>query len=184
MERNPWKLATIGLALVGTTALGTGLTTAYMLRSPADVPETAAAPRAVIVPRPLGTARVEARPAAAPVAPRLTPVATAPAATADCAGTDRAMRIAKPGVLGGLLGAGLGAAGGAVADGGSGAGKGAVIGGLAGAVLGGGYGAYQTKNVCGTIFGSGFATPTQAAAPGVTSPVAFNGQGITVYNAR
>ena len=56
-----------------------------------------------------------------------------------------------------LLGAGLGAAGGAVADGGSGAGKGAIIGGLAGAVLGGGYGAYQTKNECGTIFGNTFA---------------------------
>ncbi len=55
MERNPWKLATIGLALVGTTALGTGLTTAYVLRSPADAPETAEAPRAVTVPRPLGT---------------------------------------------------------------------------------------------------------------------------------
>jgi hypothetical protein len=41
MERNPWKLATIGMALVGTTALGTGLTTAYMLRQPADAPEVA-----------------------------------------------------------------------------------------------------------------------------------------------
>ena len=25
MERNPWKLATIGLAVAGTTALGTGI---------------------------------------------------------------------------------------------------------------------------------------------------------------
>jgi hypothetical protein len=155
MERNPWKLATIGLALVGTTALGTGLTTAYMLRSPADAPETAATPPTVSVPRPLGTVPAVARPAAAaPVTPRVTPVATAPTATADCTGSDRAMRVAKPGVIGGLLGAGLGAAGGAVADGGSGAGKGAAIGGLAGAVLGGGYGAYQTKNECGTIFGN------------------------------
>ena len=153
MERNPWKLATIGLALIGTTALGTGLTTAYVLRSPADVPETAATPRAVTMPRPLGTAHATSQ-AATPVAPRVTPVATTPAATAECAGGDRAMRIAKPGVIGGLLGAGLGAAGGAVADGGSGAGKGAIIGGLAGTVLGGGYGAYQTKNECGTIFGN------------------------------
>ena len=36
MERNPWKLATIGLTLVGTTALGTGLTTAYVLRQPTE----------------------------------------------------------------------------------------------------------------------------------------------------
>jgi hypothetical protein len=147
MEGNPWKLATIGLALVGTTALGTGLTTAYMLRSPADAPETAAAQRTVSVPRPLGTVHAVVRPA-------VTPVAAAPTATADCTGSDRAMRVARPGVIGGLLGAGLGAAGGAVADGGSGAGKGAAIGGLAGAVLGGGYGAYQTKNECGTIFGN------------------------------
>ena len=84
----------------------------------------------------------------------MTPVATTPAATAECTGGDLAIRIAKPGAIGGLLGAGLGAAGGAVADCGSGAGKGAIIGGLAGAVLGGGYGAYQTKNECGTIFGN------------------------------
>jgi hypothetical protein len=119
------------------------------------------------------------------VAPRVTPVATTTAVAADCAtGVDRAKRIAKPGVIGGLLGAGLGAAGGAIADGGGGAGKGALIGGLAGAALGGGYGAYQTKNECGTIFGNAFAGPAQAAAPVTTSPVAFNGKGITVENAR
>ena len=80
--------------------------------------------------------------------------------------------------------AALDGAGGAVADGGSGAGKGAVIGGLAGAVLGGGYGAYQTKNECGAIFGSGLSAATPAAAPVATTPVAYNGQGITVYPAR
>src|SRR5439155_11808715 len=32
MERNHWKLATIGIALTGVTALSTGLTTAWMLR--------------------------------------------------------------------------------------------------------------------------------------------------------
>jgi hypothetical protein len=68
MEGNPWKLATIGLALVGTAALGTGLTTAYM-RSPAEAPETAAAPRTLTVPRPLGTAHAVARPAETPVTP-------------------------------------------------------------------------------------------------------------------
>src|SRR4029450_4843510 len=125
MERNPWKLATIGLALVGTTALGTGLTTAYMLRSPADAPETAAAQRTVSVPRPLGTVHAVVRPAATPVTPSVTPVAAAPTATADCTGSDRAMRIARPGVIGGLLGAGLGAAGGAVAGWGRRAGAGA-----------------------------------------------------------
>jgi hypothetical protein len=156
MERNPWKLATIGMALVGTTALGTGLTTSYMLRTPApaDAQETAVAPRppravaASMAPAPLSRA-------VAPVAPpRVTPVSTTAVIPADCdTGGERAMRIAKPGVVGALLGAGLGAAGGAIADGGKAAGKGALIGGLAGAALGGGYGAYKTKNECGTIFG-------------------------------
>ena len=155
MERNPWKLATIGMALVGTTALGTGLTTSYMLQTPAPADaQTAAAPkppRAVVAsmgPSPLSRA-------VAPVAPpRVTPVSAAATIPADCdTGGERALRIAKPGVVGALLGAGLGAAGGAIADGGNAAGKGALIGGLAGAALGGGYGAYKTKNECGTIFG-------------------------------
>ena len=185
MERNPWKLATIGMALVGTTALGTGLTTAYMLRQPADAPEVAVPPRANVAPRALVAPAAVVRPAATPLAARVTPAATPTAVAADCAtGVDRAKRIANPGVIGGLLGAGLGAAGGAIADGGGGAGKGALIGGLAGAALGGGYGAYQTKNECGTIFGDTFAGPAQAAVPAATSPVAFNGKGITVYNAR
>jgi hypothetical protein len=110
-----------------------------------------------------------ARTAAPPIEPAahrpdaiVTPTTTAPptatasgdAAPAECAtGGERAMRIAKPGLLGTLLGAGLGAAGGAIADGGKGAGKGAVIGGIAGAAAGTGYGAYKTKHECGTIFG-------------------------------
>ena len=78
-----------------------------------------------------------------------TPVVT------DCStGGERAMKIAKPGLIGTLAGAGLGAIGGAMTNGGSGAGKGALIGGIAGAALGTGYGAYKTKQECGTIFGS------------------------------
>jgi hypothetical protein len=52
MERNPWKLATIGMALVGTTALGTGLTTAYMMGpvAAADAQESAVASRAGALP--------------------------------------------------------------------------------------------------------------------------------------
>src|SRR4029079_1045462 len=113
MERNPWKIATIGMALVGTTALGTGLTTSYLMRTPtpadaqelATSPRTSAAPRALVAPRP--AARVVT--ADAPAAPaRVTPVSTA-AVPADCdTGTERAMRIAKPGLIGSLLGAGLG----------------------------------------------------------------------------
>jgi hypothetical protein len=190
MERNPWKLATLGLALAGTTALGTGITTAYVMRAPASgtALESDEAPRAIGAPRALVTPRAPVAPqplgrAAVPASPRVTPVSTA-ATPADCdTGSERAARIAKPGVVGALLGAGLGAAGGAIADGGKAAGKGALIGGLAGAALGTGYGAYQTKNQCGTIFGEGVAGSAQAMVPPVARDNA-RGQALTVYNAR
>lgn len=159
---NPWKLATLGITVVGVTALSTGLTTAYVMGSRADaIPASfAAAPVAApavaahrSVARTAATAPVVvARPAAVTYAapqPVAVPVAN------DCAtGGQRAMKIAKPGLIGTLAGAGLGAIGGAIADGGSGAGKGALIGGLTGLAAGGGYGAYRTKQECGTIFGS------------------------------
>ena len=175
---NPWKLATIGLALIGVTALSTGVTTAYFMR-PGGAPTTATTP-AVSVPEATFAAEpvapappapavryVAARPAArrvvASTAPRVVRTVNVPVA-ADCATTgDRVWRIAKPGAIGGLLGAAVGAAGGAIADGGKAAGKGALIGGLAGAVLGGGYGAYKTKNECGTVFGDSAGLPVFAA---------------------
>ncbi len=202
---NPWKLATIGMALAGTTALVTGVTTAYLMRpsaadltlvttpearpvlvaaKPAARPPAARAPRpapapaapvdqtahrpgpvttASTVPAPLPTV-----PAASPAPPSTVPTTATPA---DCAtGGDRALRIAKPGLLGSLIGAGVGAAGGAIADGGQGAGKGALIGGVAGAVLGSGYGAYKTKEECGTIFGGAGSPATSRAATPTLSP--------------
>jgi hypothetical protein len=171
---HPWKLAAAGMALIGVTAVSTGVTTAYFMR-PASLgaisPTPAAAETLLPAPPAPPVHAVAARPVSVAVAPRpaarvvrtatrVTPVA------ADCASTgDRAWRIAKPGAIGGLLGAGLGAAGGAIANGGKAAGKGALIGGLAGAVLGGGYGAYKTKQDCGTVFGGN---------PGVTPAVYTN----------
>ena len=196
MERNPWKIATIGLALVGTTALGTGLTTAWMMRPPAAAadqeaplvkPPVPAVRYAVATSTPRASTPAVARAATpAPVAPVLTPVSTTATATECSTGAERAMRIAKPGLVGALLGAGLGAAGGAIADGGKAAGKGALIGGLAGAALGGGYGAYKTKNECGTILGHGNLLTGAAPAYSAGAPQAAFGaaQGITVYNAR
>jgi hypothetical protein len=186
------KLVTTGIALVTGTALLTGVTTAYMVRptAPADsmTATYAAAPvrhAAVVVPR-------RVTPAASRTTwdtdtPRATPVA---ATTSDCAtGGDRAWRIAKPGVIGTVLGAGLGAAGGAIADGGKGAGKGALIGGLAGAAVGTGYGAYKTKNECGTIFGNQGFTDDRMIPSGrgpVTEAAlrSSSANGITIYNAR
>ena len=162
MQQNPWKLATIGLALMGTTALGTGLTTAWMMQPPATATaqETAVTPPAPstvarMAPAAPGYAVAPAvqRTSAPAVARASTPVHPVSTAAAEC-GTngDRVMRIAKPGLIGALLGAGAGAATGAIADGGKAAGKGALIGGLAGTALGAGYGAYKTKNECGTVF--------------------------------
>jgi hypothetical protein len=169
MERKHWKLATIAVALTGVTALSTGLTTAWMLRPSAEAqaqsaPVTPLTARAAmpyaasISPSAARVTPAVARPSITPAVVRteapapVTRVATAPA---DCTtGTDRAIRIAKPGAIGALLGAGLGAAGGAVVKGGNGAGKGALLGGIAGAALGTGYGAYKTQNECGTILGS------------------------------
>ena len=176
---NHWKLATIGMALVLTTALITGVTTAYFTR-PIDEPAVVApAPLAVAATPPVlarRTAQPMARPVAAepvtsaPVtsapAPAASPTRTVATVPADCStGGDRALRIAKPGAVGGLVGAGLGAAGAAIAGGGKAAGQGALIGGLAGAVLGSGYGAYQTKNECGTIFGDGRARISPMSLP-------------------
>src|SRR5688572_30554882 len=160
---NPWKLATFGIVGVLATSLVTGLTTAWMVRSPgqAEAVSAPSAPQghvryAVAAPAPRPRqAVVRSTPAAS-----VQPVAMSTAA-AECGTTtgDRVWRIAKPGLIGTLLGAGAGAAGGAIADGGKAAGKGAMIGGLAGAALGTAYGAYQTKQECGSVFGgtgSGF----------------------------
>jgi hypothetical protein len=179
---NPWKVATIGLAIAGVTALSTGLTTAWMLRPTA--PAQAEVPAAPTVVRP--AARYAAAPA--PAVARTTPPPTvtrvsSTAVPADCAtGGDRALRIAKPGALGALLGAGLGAAGGAIADGGKAAGKGALIGGIAGAALGSGYGAYKTKNECGTIFGD--AAGSASAMPGTLPAMQARTDRINIYSAR
>src|SRR2546427_8153607 len=195
MERNPWKLATIGIALVGTTALSTGLTTAWMLRPSAEAQAQVAPPPTMrpatqyVATATPSTARAYPAVARAETPARVTRVASTTAA--DCStGGERAMRIAKPGAIGALLGAGLGAGGGAIADGGKGAGRGALIGGLAGAALGAGYGAYKTQNECGTIFGGGNgfdaapASPASRADPVQTFSPATGGDRIQDYGVR
>ena len=188
----PWKIAGIGIALVTGTALATSATTAYLVGGGASEPDVSAiAPTAsqpavarVVPAAPRPQRAVATAPAPRPVAvARPVAVSSAPA---DCATTgDRVWRVAKPGLVGGLLGAGVGAAGGAIADGGNGAGKGALIGTLAGAAAGGVYGAYKTKNECGTVIGEGSwfngpsAAPTQQALLGSAAS-----NGMTVYRAR
>lgn len=194
-----WKLATMGTALALTTALVTSVTTAHFTRPTAttDAAPTAATPvparhvvTAATVPAPVVR---RTPPAVQRVAYEPVPAATTRTAS-DCAtGGDRALRVAKPGAIGALIGAGVGAAGGAVADGGKAAGKGALIGGLTGAVLGSGYGAYKTKQECGTIFGEsrGGTTAARPVVPptvrdeGAQSSFSSAADGpITVFHAR
>ena len=183
------KIITVGVAVVMGTSLLTGVTTAYMLRSPSPAQSMAAGYATTPVGRTPAVVAAHVVPAVARTTantPRPVPVAST---SSQCAtGSDRAWRIAKPGAIGGLVGAGLGAAGGAIANGGSGAGKGALIGGLVGVATGAGYGAYKTNNDCGTIFGNrGFSD----AVPGVTErgPVTQTAlrsaaEDITIYSAR
>jgi hypothetical protein len=184
------KIITVGVAVAMGTSLLTGVTTAYMLRSPAAAQSTAATYATTPVGRTPAVSEARVMPAVARTTastPRAVPVAST---SSQCAtGSDRAWRIAKPGAIGGLVGAGLGAAGGAIANGGSGAGKGALIGGLVGVATGAGYGAYKTNNDCGTIFGN---RSFSGAVPGVAErgPVtqtAFRpaaAEDITIYSAR
>ena len=184
------KIITVGVAVVLGTSLLTGVTTAYMLRSPSPAHSMAASYATTPVGRTPAVVAAHVMPAVARTTantPRILPVANT---SSQCAtGSDRAWRIAKPGAIGGLVGAGLGAAGGAIANGGSGAGKGALIGGLVGVATGAGYGAYKTNNDCGTIFGNrGFSD----AVPGVAErgPVTQTAlrpdaaEDITIYSAR
>jgi hypothetical protein len=183
------KIITVGVAVTMSTSLLTGVTTAYMLRSPSPAQSMTASYATTPVGRTPAVVAAHVVPAVARTTantPRPVPVAST---SSQCAtGSDGAWRIAKPGAIGGLVGAGLGAAGGAIANGGSGAGKGALIGGLVGVATGAGYGAYKTNNDCGTIFGNrGFSD----AVPGVTErgPVTQTAlrsaaQDITIYSAR
>ena len=188
------KIITVGVAVVMGTSLLTGVTTAYMLRSPSPVQSMAASSATIPVRRTPTVVAAHVVPAVARTTANNTPRAVPVASTSSqCAtGSDRAWRIAKPGAIGGLVGAGLGAAGGAIANGGAGAGKGALIGGLVGAVAGAGYGAYKTNNECGTIFGNrgftdgapvpGAADRGPATEAALLRPAPAND--ITVYRAR
>jgi hypothetical protein len=153
---NVWKLTTIGLALVGATALITGVVVASRSKS-----DTGSAN----VETPLQRSRAETSQrtttAAAPVTRTQTPTvargtetqvpsqaivrACNEQAAATAGSRDKTTEVVKDGAVGAVLGAAVGAAGGAIADGGKGAGKGAAIGGLLGAGAGTLYGVNDNR---------------------------------------
>ncbi len=110
LASNPWKAATIGIAVVMATVLITGLVVANWNGKEPLQPVTAISRPPV---RQIGTP------------PR---VSRSP------------QDVIEKALIGGALGAGVGAAGGAIAGGGKGAGKGAAIGGIVGATAGTIYG--------------------------------------------
>jgi len=167
---NPWKLATLGMAVVLATALITGVVVANISgrKEPQAEEPQAQAPQTTVPPTPADelTAPAPAPPAqqgAAPPPPQAQLGAPAPppppaaperhaAVRPSAADIEACNRYASSvsrekttqtltdALVGGALGAGLGAASGAIAGGGSGAGKGAGIGGLVGAAAGTVYG--------------------------------------------
>jgi hypothetical protein len=140
---NPWKLTTIGLALVIVTALITGLVVASWNREPE---KQAAVTAPAAVPRPPTASPVPSAP------PRRMATAPSPAeveacnAQANTRASDKAIEVVKDAAIGGAVGAGVGAAGGAIAGGGKTAGKGAGIGGILGLAAGTLYGLNETKS--------------------------------------
>jgi hypothetical protein len=151
---NPWKLTTIGLALVLATALVTGIVVANWTGVASDrqaEQAPAPSPRAKAV-QPAPAPRV----AAAPVAPArpapATPAVPAQSVIEECnriatqpTTKDKTVEVVKDAAVAAVVGAAVGAAGGAIADGGRGAGKGAAIGGVVGAGAGTLYGLNENR---------------------------------------
>ncbi len=126
---NPWKLATIGLLLVGATAL----VTTFVVGQKSDTESTSAPTK----PLKKNAAIEHHRNTQADIdtCNRL----------ASSSMGDKTTEVLKDTAIGAAGGAGVGAAGGAIAQGGKGAGKGAAIGGILGAVGGALYGVNENR---------------------------------------
>ena len=150
---NPWKVTALGLILVMTTALITGLVVANWSGSSQDAEQKVATPagaRPAQSPRP-----AVARPAPPQMAQAVPAQPTVPTqevvdacnryAANQVGEQDKTKEVVKDVAIGAVVGAAVGAAGGAMAGGGKGAGKGAAIGGLVGAGGGTLYGLNENK---------------------------------------
>jgi hypothetical protein len=161
---NYWKLATVGILLVGATAAAT-----LMIAGKDSKTEHPESPAAQVEPTPApkageraATAPAQARALqanrnAATALPPPLPQAAQPAYPpqsvlqacnqyANEQVNSKTEEVLKNAALGAAIGAAVGAAGGAIAGGGSGAGKGAAIGGVTGAAGGTLYGLNETKS--------------------------------------
>ena len=145
--KNPWKLVTVGMALVIVTVVATGLVVANWGgrdsdKKAVDVSSGRATPR---VATPSAVPAVPAAPTTAGIPTQSAIDACNQSAAAQAGQRENTKDTVIAGAIGAVAGAAVGAAGGAVVAGGSGAGKGAVIGGLVGAGGGTLYGLNENK---------------------------------------
>ncbi len=128
---NSWKAATIGIAVVVTTALVTAVVVGNWNSKEAVKPVSSTSKAAV---------RQVATKPSAPSASDIDACNQRARSVASGTTSDTTKDVLTKAVIGGAIGAGVGAAGGAIAGGGKGAGKGAAIGGIVGATAGTLYG--------------------------------------------
>lgn len=159
---NYWKLATVGILLVGATAAAT-----LMIAGRDSKTEQPESPAAQVEPTPApkagekaasGSARTpqanrNAATAMLPPPPQAAQPAYPPQSVLQACNqyaneqvNSKTEEVLKNAALGAAIGAAVGAAGGAIAGGGSGAGKGAAIGGVTGAAGGTLYGLNETRS--------------------------------------
>ena len=136
--KNPWKLTTVGMALVIASALVTGLVVANWTGRESDK-------KAPVVSSDRPATSVSSSPAARTLPTQSAINACNQSAAAQAGQRDKTRDTIIAGAIGAVGGAAVGAAGGAVVAGGSGAGKGAIIGGLVGAGGGTLYGLNENK---------------------------------------
>jgi hypothetical protein len=133
---NPWKMTAIGLALVVSAAVITGVVVANWSghdRTQKVVTSTASTKtRTADVAPPVGL-------------PSQAVIDACNQQAAQAVPKSKTTELVKDGAIGAVVGAAVGAAGGAIVDGGSGAGKGAVIGGVLGAGGGALYGVNENR---------------------------------------
>ena len=143
MTGNPWKMTAIGMALVVTTALVTGVVVANRSKPEERPAKSIGATTSEPAARPAAPAHATAP---TPAVPKAAVVKACNEQAATASGPrDKTLDTVKDGAVGALLGAAVGAAGGAIADGGKGAGKGAAIGGLVGGGAGALYGLNENR---------------------------------------
>ena len=147
ISMNPWKLATIGLLVIGGTVMVTTFVTGQKnAADPAAASATAA--QTAVAHKANNPSPAHARPQQATNAASAQP---SPAIIEACNRyaneqvTGKTTEVLKDAGIGAVLGAAVGAASGAIADGGKGAGKGAAIGGIVGATGGTLYGLNENR---------------------------------------